>query len=191
MPGPGARHPVPAERTTRRRKSATATSHAEGVDTTMFHAVDTVGDRWTALLLAALFFGLHRYDDINSVLGIATNILADRLRLLLSAGVIKQHLYQDKPPRYEYRLTEKGFDLFPFSLALHEWGSRWMPSPHGPSIKMTHKSCDHRLKTRLVCGSCGEAIDPHDVEVIIDSTPRRKRAQSRGGKGKKPLVRRT
>jgi DNA-binding HxlR family transcriptional regulator len=157
----------------------------------MFHAVDTVGDRWTALLLAALFFGLHRYDDINSVLGIATNILADRLRLLLSAGVIKQHLYQDKPPRYEYRLTEKGFDLFPFSLALHEWGSRWMPSPHGPSIKMTHKSCDHRLKTRLVCGSCGEAIDPHDVEVIIDSTPRRKRAQSRGGKGKKPLVRRT
>ena len=189
--GPGARHPLTPERTTRRRKSATATSHAEGVDTTMFHAVDTVGDRWTALLLAALFFGLHRYDDINSVLGIATNILADRLRLLLSAGVIEQHLYQDKPPRYEYRLTEKGFDLFPFSLALHEWGSRWMPSPHGPSIKLTHKSCDHRLKTRLVCGSCGEAIDPYDVDIIIDSPPRRKRAQSRGGIGKKPLVRRT
>jgi DNA-binding HxlR family transcriptional regulator len=157
----------------------------------MFHAVDTVGDRWTALLLAALFFGLHRYDDINSALGIATNILADRLRLLLTAGVIEQHLYQDKPPRYEYRLTEKGFDLFPFSLALHEWGARWMPTPHGPSIKMTHIPCDHRLRTRLVCGSCGEAIDPHDVAVVSDEPPRRKRAQSRGGKGKKPLVRRT
>jgi DNA-binding HxlR family transcriptional regulator len=190
--GPGARHPIsPQTGSTRRRKSATVTTHAKGVDTTMFHAVDTVGDRWTALLLAALFFGLHRYDDINSVLGIATNILADRLRLLLSAGVIEQHLYQDKPPRYEYRLTEKGFDLFPFSLALHEWGSRWMPSPHGPSIKMQHTICEHRLRTRLVCGSCGDAIDPYDVEILIDAPPRRKRHQSRGGMGKKPLVRRT
>ena len=191
--GPGAKQPLQAERATRRRQSVAGNSLQAGVDTSMFHAVDTVGDRWTALLVAALFFGLHRYDDINAVLGIATNILADRLKLLLSAGVIEQHLYQERPPRYEYHLTKKGIDLYPFSLALHEWGARWMPSPFGPSIKMQHKSCGERLRSRLVCGSCQEVIDPHDVEIHIE--PQRlqgpRRRQRRGGNGKKPLVRRT
>jgi len=188
--GRGARHPLNAERATRRRQSAAGSSRQDGVDTSMFHAVDTVGDRWTALLVAALYFGLHRYDDINAVLGIATNILADRLKLLLSAGVIEQHLYQERPPRYEYRLTKKGFELYPFSLALHEWGARWMPSPYGPSVKMGHKSCGERLRSRLICGSCKEVIDPHDVEIQTEPRTERRR-QRRGGSGKKPLVRRT
>mgnify|MGYP001203950618 CR=1 FL=1 len=126
QPGPGAQHYAVGTRTTRRRKGP-PTSPGDGVDTTMFHSVDTVGDRWTALLVAALFFGLHRYDDISDALGIATNILADRLRRLLAAGVIEQHLYQDRPPRHEYRLTAKGWDLFPFTIALHDWGSHWSP----------------------------------------------------------------
>ena len=131
----------------------------------MFHSVDTVGDRWTALLVAALFFGLHRYDDINAALGIATNILADRLRRLLAAGVIEQHLYQERPPRYEYRMTAKGWDLFPFTIALHDWGSHWIPSPHGPGLKLRHSPCDHRLRGKMVCGSCGGAIEPHEVQI--------------------------
>ena len=84
-PGPGAQHYAASLHSTRRRESG-ATSKRAGVDTTMFHCVDTVGDRWTALLVGALFFGLHRYDDINAALGIATNILADRLRRLLAAA---------------------------------------------------------------------------------------------------------
>jgi DNA-binding HxlR family transcriptional regulator len=156
----------------------------------MFHAVDTVADRWTAVLLAALFFGLRRYDDINAALGIATNILADRLRLLLSAGVVERHLYQERPARHEYRLTAKGLDLFPFTLAMHEWGARWMPSPHGPVIRLQHRACGHALRSRLVCGACGELVDPHDV-VIEPVAHGRTRVQARGGKGKKPLVRRT
>ena len=164
----------------------------------MFHSVDTVGDRWTAVLLAALFFGLKRYDDINAALGIATNILADRLRLLLSAGVIERHIYQERPPRHEYRLTEKGFDLVPFTLAMHEWGARWMPSPHGPVIRLQHSSCGHHLRSRLTCKACGQLVDPHDVMIAAPPKARRprvahpqRRAQPRGGKGKKPLVRRT
>lgn len=188
-PGPGARHYASAAlRSTRRRESA-ATSRRAGVDTTMFHSVDTVGDRWTALLVGALFFGLHRYDDINAALGIATNILADRLRRLLAAGVIDQHLYQDHPPRYEYRLTEKGWDLFPFTLAMHEWGTHWIPAPHGPGLILRHAPCRRRLRTRLTCGSCGGTVEPR--EVTIRGAGRRRGAQPRGGHGKKPLVRRT
>jgi DNA-binding HxlR family transcriptional regulator len=163
-PGPGAPHYAATSRTTRRRQSP-AGSPGDGVDTTMFHSVDTVGDRWTALLVAALFFGLHRYDDINAALGIATNILADRLRRLLAAGVIEQHLYQERPPRYEYRMTAKGWDLFPFTIALHDWGSHWIPSPHGPGLKLRHSPCDHRLRGKMVCGSCGGVIEPQQVQI--------------------------
>jgi len=163
-PGPGAAHYATAGRTTRRRQGP-ASGPVDGVDTTMFHSVDTVGDRWTALLVAALFFGLHRYDDINAALGIATNILADRLRRLLAAGVIEQHLYQERPPRYEYQMTAKGWDLFPFTIALHDWGSRWIASPHGPGLKLRHRPCDHRLRGKMVCGSCGEVIEPQQVQI--------------------------
>jgi DNA-binding HxlR family transcriptional regulator len=187
-PGPGAHHYATSLRSTRRRESA-ATSTRAGVDTTMFHCVDTVGDRWTALLVGALFFGLHRYDDINAALGIATNILADRLRRLLAAGVIEQHLYQEHPPRYEYRLTAKGWDLFQFTLAMHDWGSHWIPSPHGPGLILRHNPCRRRLRTEMTCGSCGETVEAREVE--IRGTTRWPAGQRRGGQGKKPLVRRT
>lgn len=193
--GPGAHHAVRTARATRRRQSAGPDGYGEGVDTTMFHAVDTVADRWTAVLLAALFLGLRRYDDINAALGIATNILADRLRLLLSAGVVERHLYQDRPARHEYRLTAKGHELFPFTLAMHEWGARWMPSPHGAVIRLLHRSCGHSLRSRLTCHACGEMVDPHDVLIEPGARRRRTRTaardQARGGRGKKPLVRRT
>jgi DNA-binding HxlR family transcriptional regulator len=185
--GPGLRGPGTVRSATRRRDS----THREGdgVDTTMFHCVDTVGDRWTALLVGALFFGLHRYDDINAALGIATNILADRLRRLLAAGVIEQRLYQEHPPRHEYHLTEKGWDLFGFTLAMQDWGTRWMPVPRGPALLLQHEPCGHRLRSRLVCGTCGGEVDARQVRV--DGVKRPARVQRRGGQGKKPLVRRT
>jgi DNA-binding HxlR family transcriptional regulator len=131
----------------------------------MFHSVDTAGDRWSSLLLATLFFGLHRYDDISAAMGIATNILADRLRRLLSAGVIEQHLYRDRPPRYEYRLTTKGWDLYPFVVALHDWATVWVPSPYGPGLRLRHRPCGHTLRGRMICDQCRAPIDPHEVGV--------------------------
>ncbi len=186
-PGPGARGPGSARSLTRRRNGARA--GGDGVDTTMFQCVDTVGDRWTALLIGALLFGLHRYDDINAALGIATNILADRLRRLLAAGVIEQRLYQERPPRHEYHLTAKGRDFFGFTVALQDWGARWMPRPDGPALVLRHEPCGHRLRSRLVCAGCGGEVDPREV-TTHDGTGAA-RGQRRGGQGKKPLVRRT
>lgn len=187
-PGPGAHH-YPAPPTSTRRRESASSSNVAGVDTTMFHSVDTVGDRWTALLVGALFFGLHRYDDINAALGIATNILADRLRRLLAAGVIEQRLYQDHPPRHEYHLTDKGWDLLQFTIAMHDWGTHWLPSPHGLGLLLRHRPCGRRLRVKVVCGSCGAAVEAREVQ--IRGGARQPVVQRRGGQGKKPLVRRT
>jgi DNA-binding HxlR family transcriptional regulator len=161
-PGPGAKIYAVQQRQERRRRESPARALA-GVDTTMFHSIDTLGDRWTVLLLATLFFGLHRYDDIFKAMGIATNILADRLRRLLAAGVVEQHLYQDRPPRYEYRLTAKGWDLYPATIAIHDWAATWVPSPSGPALKLRHKPCGHAWRGRMSCDQCHGAIDPHEV----------------------------
>jgi DNA-binding HxlR family transcriptional regulator len=177
-PGPGANHEDAPARNVRRRASASRQSRLEAADTTMFHSIDTVGDRWTALLVGALFLGLSRYDDISHVLGIATNILADRLRLLLSAGVIEQRLYSEHPPRHEYHLTTKGLDLFPFMLALHDWGSRWMPAAVGAVVQLRHHACRAPLRSRPLCGSCGEIIDVHDVLVHPQTPTRAKRRRT-------------
>jgi len=171
--GPATKHTATRRSGVRRRKATSIEHTGAGIDTALFHTVDTVGDRWTALLVVALFFGLHRYDDISEALGIATNVLADRLRKLLSTGVIEQQLYALKPPRYEYKLTEKGRDLFPFTFALHEWGSRWLPSKFGPSIIFRHGVCEKKLRSRLTCGACSMQLDPHDVDISLDVQPRR------------------
>ncbi len=186
-PGSGARRYVSARSTTRRRE--TRSDADDGVDTTLLHCIDTVGDRWTALLIGALFFGLHRYDDINAALGIATNILADRQRRLLAAGVLEQKPYQDNPPRYEYHLTEKGWDFLNFTVATHDWGRKWLAPPHGPALVLRHLPCGHRLRSKLVCGSCDSDVDPRDVEIRAKKTGAAR--HGRGGHGKKPLVRRT
>ena len=162
--GPGRHYAGSAQQATRRRETPIGRP-AKGVDATMFHAVDTIGDRWSGLLLATLFFGLHRYDDINAAIGIATNILADRFPRLLAAGVIEQHLYRDRPPRYEYRLTPKGWDLYPFNVALHDWATRWLPAPHGPALRLRHKPCGHLLTSKMTCGECGGELAAHEIKL--------------------------
>jgi DNA-binding HxlR family transcriptional regulator len=163
-PGPGAK--AYATRTPReQRRRERAAGVADGVDTTMFHSFDTIGDRWSSLLLATLMFGLHRYDDIHTALGIASNTLADRLRRFLAAGVIEQQLYCERPPRYEYHLTKKGWDLYPFVIALHEWARVWIPSPQGPALLLRHRTCGHTLRSRCVCDQCHEVVEPRDVAI--------------------------
>jgi len=160
-PGPGARIYAAKYNQERRRRDNPDTG--SGVDTTMFHSVDILGDRWSALVLTTLFFGLHRYDSIGEAMGIATNILADRLRRLLAAGVIEQRLYQERPPRFEYYLTPKGWDLYPATIAIHDWAATWIPSPAGPGLKLRHKPCGHGWRGRMICDKCGTAVDPHCV----------------------------
>jgi DNA-binding HxlR family transcriptional regulator len=160
-PGPGANDRSTLRSMTRRREGPAA--DIDGVDGTLLQAVDAVGDRWTTLVLEALYLGLNRFDDINSALKIPTNILADRMRRLLAAGILEQRIYREHRPRYEYVPTDKGKDLLAYILTLHEWGSRWTSPPRGPMLVLTHESCNRRLRSRLACRACDGVVRPREV----------------------------
>jgi DNA-binding HxlR family transcriptional regulator len=136
-----------------------------GIDDTLFDALDVVGDRWSALLLAALFLGARRHDELRSSLGIASNILADRLRRLQASGIVEALAYQQRPPRHEYRLTERGWDLYPFALALQDWAGRWLAPRGAAALWLRHAACGRRLRVQAVCDRCGEALQPRDVRL--------------------------
>ena len=90
--------------------------------------LDILGDKWTLVVVRDLFMGKHRYNEfMESPEGIPSNILADRLKRLEAAGIVKRDQYQERPPRAEYFLTSKGADLQPVLYAMVEWGKRYIP----------------------------------------------------------------
>lgn len=90
-----------------------------------------LGDRWSALIIRELFYGTARFEEFLQHLGIATNILSQRLQHLVDHGIIEKQAYQTRPPRYEYRLTAKGLDLYPVPLSMLAWGTGgWRRGSH-------------------------------------------------------------
>ncbi len=150
------------------RRSPSSENSKQGVDRVFFHVLDIIGDRWTGLVIAALLFGLNRYDEIATALGIATNILSDRLKVLIAAEILEQVPYQHKPTRYKYRLTEKGADLYVIALQMHEWACRWLFQDDQPAIGLKHSSCGSDLQTELVCSACKEALNVRSVTFDPD-----------------------
>jgi DNA-binding HxlR family transcriptional regulator len=123
-----------------------------------------IGDRWSMLILREEFFGVRRFDDLQRNLGIARNILTGRLHNLVDCGILERRLYQDRPRRFEYRLSQKGIDLYPALVALMEWGDRYVADEPGPPLVLRHKRCGQRTRPTLTCSACGEDIDARDME---------------------------
>ncbi len=136
-----------------------------GVDESFFHTADIAGDRWTALVFSAAMFGVCRYDEFVESLGIATNILAERLKLLTRYDVLSRELYQNRPKRYEYRLTRKGRELFPFVTLLAQWGEHWLAADVARPIVMRHTRCGRGLVSEVVCDHCEGRLYPSRVAV--------------------------
>lgn len=124
--------------------------------------LEVIGEWWTMLVIREAFNGVRRFDEFHSRLGIARNVLAARLQRLVEHGVLERRQYQDRPPRCEYRLTEKGRDLYPVLVAMLAWGDKWMAGPEGPPVSLIH-TCGHVLGSHLVCSSCGQPVDPRQI----------------------------
>lgn len=120
-------------------------------------SLEVVGERWALLIVRNAFYGARRFDDFAQDLGIARNVLTDRLNSLVEHGVFERRQYEDRPPRYEYRLTEKGRDLLPVILAMVRWGDRW-ESDGEPPVRMTHTACEHLTQAVASCSHCGEEL---------------------------------
>ena len=126
-------------------------------------ALSVLGDRWTMLILRNAFLGCRRFDAFQAQLGLTRHVLAERLNRLVDEGILVKRAYQERPPRFEYRLTDKGRDLYPTLLALLAWGDRWKDDGQGAPLRLRHRHCGELMHAVSVCSVCGEPLDPHDV----------------------------
>jgi DNA-binding HxlR family transcriptional regulator len=125
-------------------------------------ALEVVGERWSLLIVRNVFLGVRRFDQIQANLGIARNVLQSRLEKLIAEGVLERSAYQQRPPRYEYRLTEKGLDLWPVVVSLMQWGDRHTPTPGGPPVLLEHRGCGGPIDEHRICERCGKRLDARD-----------------------------
>jgi DNA-binding HxlR family transcriptional regulator len=137
-----------------------------------------MGDWWSGLVIREAFLGTRRFDEFERRLGIAPNVLSERLARLVDTGVLERRAYQDRPLRHEYRLTRKGLALYPVPLAMLTWGDRWM-SNGKPMLRLTHRTCGKRFTALLACGRCAQTAECADVAFASISMGEAKTRKSR------------
>ena len=144
------------------REPAPPVDASDGPACPIAATLEAVGDRWTLLILRDLFRGVRRFEALHRDLGIARNLLTDRLNRLVDLGIAQRVPYQDRPIRHEYRLTAKGADLSPALVALMRWGDRWY-ADHGPPTLLVHDACGTPLEQAVACPTCHTDVTPHHI----------------------------
>ena len=162
-PGPGI-GTMPAIYSRRRRK----TSQSTGDTTELLDDITRViGDRWSALILRSVFTGLNQYQAILEDTAISTNILADRLAELCDSAILRRVEEPNDMRRANYKLTDKGRDIYPILITLMQWGDKWRPAADGPPLLLAHRPCSAPLKIVMACSSCGAEVAPQETRVEI------------------------
>jgi DNA-binding HxlR family transcriptional regulator len=128
--------------------------------------LEVIGERWTMHVLREAFMGVRRFEDFRRNIGVARNILSDRLNTLVAEGILRRVPYSEHPPRSEYRLTRKGVDLNGILIELMKWGNRWAPNPEGPALLLRHRDCGAVVEPMLACSDCGQEVHAWDLEAI-------------------------
>jgi len=126
-------------------------------------ALSVLGERWTLLIIRDAFRGTRRFDDFQASLGVTRHRLSERLKKLVAEGVLTRVPYQDRPMRYEYRLTRKGLALYPILMTLSQWGDDWMDDGNGPPQYYRHSACGKTTRPVLSCDQCGDPLRPEEV----------------------------
>lgn len=128
-------------------------------------SLEVIGERWSLIIIRdALFAGSTRYSEFQRTLGIATNVLKDRLDGFVEAGIMRRNRYSEQPEMYEYLLTAKGRALAPALIALTQWGDTWA-APDGPPMLYSHTACGSPVHQEVVCDGCGRLDDPAEVKA--------------------------
>jgi len=134
----------------------------EEIDTqvcSIARALAIFGDRWTLLVIRDAFRKIRRFSEFQTSLGITKHRLSDRLTRLVEEGILDKVLYDEKRSRYEYRLTQKGLDLYPVLMTIVQWGDKWACDDDGAPINFIHESCGHVTHPKCVCDVCNEEIN--------------------------------
>jgi DNA-binding HxlR family transcriptional regulator len=130
--------------------------------------MDVLSDRWTLLILREAFFGVRRYGQMQRNLGIARNVLADRLRQLVADGMLERVRYRTDPDWYEYRLTERAVELYPVIVGLMRWADKHLSrDPLMVEVELVHRGCGQPTEPYLACSHCHEPVTGRDIEAIV------------------------
>ena len=122
-----------------------------GMDCSVAQCLEVVGEWWSMLIVRDAFLGVTRFEEFQRRLGISRNILQQRLSRLVDGGVLVRVPYSEHPPRFDYRLTDKGRDLWPVLTTMRQWGDRYA-APSGPPLEVVHTACGSPSGAVLVCG---------------------------------------
>jgi len=126
-------------------------------------ALNEIGDRWTLLILGYAFQGIHRFSEWRRHIGIASNILSDRLKKLVANGCMRKIIYEGKPRRSEYRLTDKGFDLYPLALMVWRFERSWGTNGAHKVASLIHLDCGNNMFPVMECQYCQGELHAHDI----------------------------
>jgi DNA-binding HxlR family transcriptional regulator len=135
-----------------------------GMHCSVAQCLEVVGEWWSMLIVRDAFLGVTRFDAFQERLGISRNILDQRLNRLVETGVLARLPYSEHPPRFDYRLTDKGRDHWPILTTMRQWGDKYA-APQGPPMLVTHKDCGQVSDSVLTCAACGEPIGARDVRA--------------------------
>jgi DNA-binding HxlR family transcriptional regulator len=128
-------------------------------------ALEVVGERWSFLILRGAFNGLHHFEEFQSTLGIARNILSNRLGRLVEHGILRREPDPTDRRRVAYRLTEKGRELLPVLISLRQWGERWVSGvPSNPVL--VDRQSRRPVEAMAVRSADGRALSVHDLEWL-------------------------
>ncbi|MBP0589667.1 helix-turn-helix transcriptional regulator [Paraburkholderia sp. LEh10] len=143
-------------------------------------SLDIVGDRWTVLVLRELYMGAARFEEIQIQTEATPQMLTTRLKSLEADGMVERHPYNEKPLRYEYRLTEKGRSFYPVVHALRAWGETWCKDEGEEiAVRFVHRDCGHDVGLGNVCPHCGVVVERKDLDAALSAPYAKERADRR------------
>ena len=129
-------------------------------------SLEIVGDRWTLLIVRDAFLGLKRFQEFEADLKLPKKVLSERLQRLVDEGILETRVYETRPQRHEYLLTEKGRGLWRVLAQLLMWGDEHYVGEAGPPRILRHRECGGRLDYSLRCKKCGaEVTDSREVNI--------------------------
>jgi len=148
-------------------------------DCSVARSVDILGDWWTPMVIRSALLGARRFEQFTDALGIPRNVLTERLNRLVDEGIMTKVEYQERPVRYEYRLTEKGIGLYPVIVSLLEWGNRWLDwDGEDPPVHLVDRHTGEAVEPILVDARTGRPLDPRETAAVF----------ARSGTGRPPEV---
>ncbi len=130
--------------------------------------LSVIGEKWSLLVLREAFLGVRRFADFQRNLGAPKAVLSERLGTLVAAGILARVPYQaeGERQRHEYRLTDKGRDLYPTLVALRQWGDRYLDDGQGAPLAMEHKDCGADVGVEVTCAAGHVGAGPRDVRAV-------------------------